>query len=109
LQHYTKGVNFLGATIKPHRMYVANRTKRKFNHCIKKWETFLNTASPTKTDLHRMRASINSYLGILQHYRAYGIKRKALLDGKPKKFYKYGYLKNKKYTSMTFCLNRPYR
>ena len=59
LQHYTKGVNFLGATIKPFRMYVANRTRRKFNHCIRNWETFLNKTAPAKTDLHRMRASIN--------------------------------------------------
>lgn len=109
LQHYTKGVNFLGATIKPYRMYVANRTKRKFNHCIRNWEKLINTAAPSKTDLHRMRASINSYLGILQHFRAYGIKRRALVEGKPKMFYRYGYLKNVAYTSMTYCLNQPYR
>jgi RNA-directed DNA polymerase len=109
LQHYTKGVNFLGGTIKPYRMYVANRTKRKFNYCIRNWEKFINTAAPAKTDLHRMRASINSYLGILQHFRAYGIKRGALVEGKPKTFYKYGYLKNVTYTSMTYCLNQPYR
>jgi retron-type reverse transcriptase len=109
LQHYTKGVNFLGATIKPYRMYVANRTKRKFNHCIRSWEIFLDTSTPAKSELHRMRASINSYLGILQHYRAYGIKKKALLDGKNKMFCKYGYLKNVKYTYMTYCLNQPYR
>ena len=30
LQHYTKGVNFLGVIIKPNRMYIANRTKGDF-------------------------------------------------------------------------------
>lgn len=37
------------------------------------------------------------------------IKKRALLDEKPKMFYKYGCLKNVKYTSMTFCLNQAYR
>jgi len=108
LQHYTKGVNYLGATIKPYRMYISNRTKHKFRQCIRNWEQFLKTTTPSKKDLHKMRASFNSYLGLLQHYRAYNIKRKVLLDDGPKEFFKYGYLKNVKYKSMFFHLYKRY-
>ena len=31
LQHHSKGVNFLGATIKPHRRYISNRTNISAN------------------------------------------------------------------------------
>ena len=34
LQHYTKGVKYLGAVIKPHRTYIANRTKGNFYEAI---------------------------------------------------------------------------
>lgn len=30
LQHYTKGVKFLGAVVKPNRIYISNRTKGNF-------------------------------------------------------------------------------
>ncbi|MBI5218133.1 MAG: hypothetical protein HY958_04305 [Bacteroidia bacterium] len=30
LQHFTKGVKFLGAVIKPFRIYIADRTKGNF-------------------------------------------------------------------------------
>lgn len=109
LQHYSKGVNYLGATIKPFRRYVSNRTKKKFKKCIRDWEQFLKINTPSKQDLHRMRASINSYLGILQHYRAYNIKKEVLLENRSEKeFFKYGYLKNMRQKSMRFYLYKPY-
>jgi hypothetical protein len=36
LQHYKKGVQYLGAIIKPHRIYIANRTKGNFYSAIVK-------------------------------------------------------------------------
>lgn len=30
LQHYSKGVKYLGVVIQPHRIYIANRTKGNF-------------------------------------------------------------------------------
>lgn len=35
LQHFSKGVSFLGTVIKPHRIYIANRTKNNFYNAIK--------------------------------------------------------------------------
>jgi RNA-directed DNA polymerase len=34
LQHYTKGVKFLGTVIKPNRIYIANRTKGNFINTV---------------------------------------------------------------------------
>jgi retron-type reverse transcriptase len=73
LQHFSKRVNFLGATLKPHRMYVSNRSKNNFNLCVKNWKLFLQNNTPHYADLAQIRASINSYLGIMQHYRTYKI------------------------------------
>jgi retron-type reverse transcriptase len=83
LQHYTKGVAFLGAYIKPHRIYVANRTKNNFCRAVK---IGAKNLSPLQ-----MRATLNSYLGIMQHYKTYNIRRKVLLD-KSYEFFRYGYL-----------------
>ena len=71
LQHYTNGVEFLGAMVKPGRIYIQNRAKRKFAAEMYYWESNLddNRAPPDK--LRMMRASINSYLGIMQHFFKY--------------------------------------
>jgi len=36
LQHFSKGVKFLGAVIKPYRIYIASRTKGNFYKAIEK-------------------------------------------------------------------------
>jgi RNA-directed DNA polymerase len=104
LQHYTKGVNYLGATIKPFRMYVSNRTKNNFKHCIRKWELFLQSTIPTPTDLHKMRAAFNSYLGIMKHYCTYTIRFELLIKNRNKYFYNYGYIESVKHKKMLYCL-----
>lgn len=78
-QHYTKGVDFIGAHIKLDRVYVNKRIVRQFSQsirqlnksvCVRKIETFL--------------ASMNSYLGILKNRNAYGIMRNLLNGVSPK-------------------------
>jgi RNA-directed DNA polymerase len=44
LQHYSKGVQFLGAVIKPHRIYIANRTKGNFYSAIEKQNALVKRA-----------------------------------------------------------------
>jgi len=90
LQHYSKGVAFLGVYIKPHRCYINNRTKRKFFHAVKEIDVNLATDEASLKDIITVRAKLNSYLGILKHYRTYNIKDEALTQHN--KFYKYGYL-----------------
>ena len=75
------GVDFLGAFIKPHRTYVSSKAVKRMNrqlYDMKRYGTDKN-----------IFCQINSFLGILSHYKSYNIKLKTfknfrLLD-------KYGY------------------
>ena len=94
LQHYSKGVNFLGATIKPYRTYISRRTKSNFIQCIDYWNRRLSVIeNPSLDELEKMRACINSYLGLMKHHYSYNIRKKILLE-RPNQFFKYGYLLN---------------
>jgi len=78
LQHFTKGVKYLGAVIKPHRIYVANRTKGNFFNAIDKHNSVVRDHKPSQEELESFISCMNSYLGIMQHYRSYSL-RKAML------------------------------
>ena len=69
-QHYTKGVNILGSTVKMDRIYASRRivrrafqTVRNFNRC------------PRPSKLRSFVSSVNSYMGIFKRRNAYGIIR----------------------------------
>jgi len=81
LQSYENGVKFLGAVIKPHRTYIANRTKGSFYDTITLWNKSLkeNKNTLSREDLKLFLSSINSYLGIMKHYETYKIRKKMLL------------------------------
>jgi len=75
LQHYSKGVKFIGAVIKPNRIYTGSRSKgnlyRKIHqmlplmaHCV---ENVLNM-------LPGFVARVNSYLGYMRHYNTYNLR-----------------------------------
>jgi hypothetical protein len=93
LQHCSKGVKFLGAYIKPNREYVSTRTKKNFHRCLDYWDKQFADNPPQKEMLIKFRANVNSYLGTLNHFRSYNIRRKALLL-KSRLFMRYGYLTN---------------
>jgi len=48
LQHYSKGVKFLGTVILPNRIYIANRTKGNFYNAIEKQNQTARDHKPTK-------------------------------------------------------------
>jgi hypothetical protein len=91
LQHYTKGVVFLGAIIKPYRMYAAKRTTAHFKRILHSYNySMVGEELPDKNKLLKMRDTVNSYLGIMRHFNSYNLKKKFLLD-KPNVLFKYGY------------------
>jgi retron-type reverse transcriptase len=106
LQHYTKGIKFLGAIIKPNRLYIDNRAKHNFYLCVKGWEQFLASHSPQKNDILQMRSSLNSYLGLMRHFKTCNIRRKVLL-GEAHLLFRYGYFTDKllKYKVVKTYLN----
>ena len=75
LQHYTKGVQYLGAIIKPHRVYIANRTKGNFHEAIENQNLIARAHKPTKEEREKFLSSMNSYLGIMKHYKTYKLRK----------------------------------
>jgi len=79
LQHYSKGARFLGAIIKPYRLYIANQTKKNFCQKTEYWNDFLmENRSIGKKDLDKFLSSENSYLGIIKRYSTYRLRKKIM-------------------------------
>lgn len=89
LQHYSKGVQFTGAVIKPDRIYVANHTINSFAFAVER----LGKAAEMGMiyDINKNISSVNSYLGIMSHYNEYATKRR-IMAKLPPKFYEYCYI-----------------
>lgn len=69
LQHYTKGVKFIGAVIKRGRTYISNRTVNNAFGAVRKFNR-------RKASAENMVASVNSYLGIMRHHATYNIRKR---------------------------------
>ena len=78
-QHYTKGVKYLGAVIKPHRVYIANRTKGNFYQAIQRLNLIARDHKPTKEEKGKFLSSMNSYLGIMKHYKTYRLRKRIII------------------------------
>ena len=89
LQHYSRGVKFLGAVIKPHRIYIASRTKGNFYAAIKKQNYIIQEHEPTKEDKENFISSMNSYLGIMKHYKTYNLRKGMLLKNLSSSWWNY--------------------
>jgi hypothetical protein len=79
LQHYSKGVKFLGTVIKPNRIYIAARTKGNFYNAIEKQNKIINAQNITKAYKDAFLSSMNSYLGIMKHYKSYKLRKNMIL------------------------------
>lgn len=91
-----RGVEFLGAYLKPFRRYVGGHCLRRMNHRIR----FLASKKPLDVS-----NSVNSYLGITSHFSAYNI-RKEWMAGPLAFTFQYGYFRK---SVLRYRLNRPYR
>jgi RNA-directed DNA polymerase len=76
LQHYSKGVQFLGAVIKPNRIYIAKRTRGNFYDAIVKQNALVKERKPTREQQAAFLSSMNAYLGLMTHYKTYRLRRK---------------------------------
>ncbi|WP_374465592.1 reverse transcriptase/maturase family protein [Chryseobacterium sp.] len=95
LQHYAKGFQFLGVYIKPHRIYIGKRTAGKFKKMIYayKKQTEENQHYSAE-DLRKMRAVLNSYLGLMSHYKTYRLRYNLIFKKAPNVFDQYGFFSN---------------
>ncbi len=78
LQHYSKGVPFLGVVIKPNRIYVGKRIKGNFYQAIQKQSTIAKDHKPSEAELVSFQSGMNSYLGIMKHYQSYKLRKRML-------------------------------
>ncbi|MFA6285652.1 MAG: reverse transcriptase domain-containing protein [Parcubacteria group bacterium] len=88
LQHFEKGVSFLGAFIKPYRIYIGKKTKKNFFAKAKMWNEAAekkrglipnlpaNSGVGGKEEAKKFVACVNSYLGIMKHYDTYILRKK---------------------------------
>ncbi|MGH7196110.1 MAG: reverse transcriptase domain-containing protein [Candidatus Saccharimonadales bacterium] len=77
LQHYSKGVRFLGVVIKPGRIYSAKRMKGNFYNAIASQNQLIRDhRPPSDEELAAFLSSMNSYLGLLRHYQTYKLRKK---------------------------------
>lgn len=74
LQHYSKGVQYLGAFVKQERMYLRNRTKGNFFLALKKQNAIFEKEEILKKDLDNFLSSMNSYLGIMKHFKTFNLR-----------------------------------
>ena len=93
LQSYENGVQFLGAVIKPHRTYIARRTKGNFYKTIEEWNKIIREKKKLNTEeQNAFISSMNSYLGIIKHYKTYKLRKKMLLKNLSAYFWNYVYI-----------------
>lgn len=87
LQHYTKGVSFIGATSKMSRRYIGNRTVHNMMEAIRE----MNSIVGKKGYAESFTSRVNSYLGFMKHHNSYALRRKAMgeLD---KEWWQYCYI-----------------
>ncbi|MCL2804438.1 MAG: reverse transcriptase/maturase family protein [Treponema sp.] len=78
LQPCQNGVKFLGCFIKPSHIVINHRTIKNFKKSINTHNDIAGEHKPDREECNAFISSINSYLGILKHYKTYK-KRKHIL------------------------------
>ena len=87
LKPVEEGIYFLGQIINPYRTYISSRTKNNFYQAIQKINTMMaDEPQFTWKQLCDIRATINSYLGIMRHANSFNL-RKAMLARLTGRFY----------------------
>jgi hypothetical protein len=89
LQHFSKGVSFLGTIIKPYRIYINNKTKGNFYKKIQFFKIQKEKENIYKLKDKRLNflSSINSYLGAMKNYNTYRLRKKMLMKNLLPNFY----------------------
>lgn len=75
LQHCSKGVGFIGAVIRPGRVYIGARSKNNLYHKIQvQLRQMSKSVENTLAALPGFASIVNSYLGIMKHYNTYNLR-----------------------------------
>ena len=75
LQKAGNGVQFLGTFIKPFYTVSDRRIKNNFVQSLKKYAAVAESHLPSAEEKRQCLASVNSYLGIMAHYKTYTFRK----------------------------------
>ena len=78
LQHYSKGVMFVGGMIMPGRKYISRRTIGRMNSKIHRYNTLMEERELTPEEVDAMIATMNSYFGMMKHFDSYNLFHRVL-------------------------------
>lgn len=78
LQHYTKGVKYIGAVLKADRSYISNRTVGNLFSAIHRFNLLADKEGYIENNANHFVAIMNSYLGLCKQFMSYNIRRKAV-------------------------------
>ena len=80
LQPCYNGVKFLGCYIKPSHIVINHRTLKNFKSSLYMQNKHIIDHKPGKEEREAFISSVNSYLGILKHYKTYRKRRHIILN-----------------------------
>ena len=91
IQPVSHGVLFVGSMIKPHRIYLSNRTLARFKEKVYGYNRLMEEKELNIYDCKRIQSVVNSYLGFCRNKNEYNNRKKILLEFSHV-FYKYFYI-----------------
>ena len=92
VQHYAKGVLFIGGMILPGRKYMSRRTVGFMHEALEACRRLVgDSTDPTQEVKERVRATLNSYFGMLQHYDALRL-TSSVIRSLPKEWFRWMYI-----------------
>lgn len=101
-QPVSHGVLFVGAFIKPGRLYLSNRTVGRMKERCHAFQKMLVSGEYDESNLQHMECTLNSYLGFCRRRQTYNLRRSVLPEDLFKHFYVKGHYE-------TVRLKRPFR
>lgn len=75
IQHYSKGVLFVGAFILPGRIYISNRVVGNLYAAISKFNKIAKEGF-AEAHVAKFVATMNAYFGLMRHFNTYNLRRK---------------------------------
>ena len=101
MQHYTKGISFVGYVVKMDRVYLSNRTYGNFDNRLRRIDGLCGHMGTEGVDistvatLNRLLNSLNSYVGFSVHTNGYAKRLATLL--KYREMYRFAYLRTNRH------------
>lgn len=77
IQPVSRGMLYVGAYIRPGRIYISNRTRGKMIDCLRKYNK-LAEEGKAEENIEHFVSSMNSYLGMMVHFNSFKVRRTIL-------------------------------